>query len=589
MHIILENHVREMANDFEYSDVKDSKLFEYFCNYCVVSSYFFGRFQPSAVTTNEDDASIDGIAIIVDGDLIETVDDADQIFGSHKTSMLVDVVITQVKSGEAFKKDEIANFKMGLDDYLTLDPQLPNGDLNKESIEILKIVFQNLKKVRNRLPNCHVYYCTSGTVPAKRGTEAKEITAALKLLRQTAEKSGFFHSVTTSALGRAELLRMYGNLTERSEAKLKLIDYIGMPEMPGIPQSYMAIVKAKDYVDSLLVDEIGGLKESVFEENVRSYLGGNNDVNQAIQATLRDGSKKSLFSVLNNGITIVAPDLTLTPNTKEVSLTNYQVINGCQTSSTLHENYSALSDDVNIVVKLIQAPDNDVSEDIIAATNSQSDIPKHSFYGLRGKAKLVQKYFNACNEKAAPDSKVYFERRSAEYRNSGYQSTRIFDVREVARCYAAMFLEVPHSSARYVSTIFSVNGESLFRDDDHEGYYYAACLALYKYQTLINGKKIGAPDFVRLRWHVIQVFKWLCHDSVESPQPNSKKADAYSSKIISVLNSEDRRYVEMFDRCQTIIDSVGKPSDDELKRARFSAEIRVATQAILPKKAAKAK
>ncbi len=584
MHLILENHVREMARDFEYAGEIDSKLFEYFCNYCIVSNHFFGRFQPAVVTTDEDDASIDGIAIIIDGDLIETSDDAEQIFASHKTNMPVDVIITQVKSGEAFKKDEIANFKMGLEDFLSLEPKLPSGALNRECIEILRLVFLNLRKVRNRLPSCHVYYCTAGTVPGKSSQAAKEVKASMKLLESTAVKTGFFHSVSCTALGRAELLRYYASLTERSEAKLRLIDYIGMPKMPGIPQSYVAIVNAKEYVDSLLQDELGGLKESVFEENVRSYLGRSNDVNQAIQATLQDQAKKSLFSVLNNGITIVAPDLTLTPNTKVVSLTNYQVINGCQTSSTLHENYATLSDDVNIVVKLIHAPDNEVSEDIISATNSQSDIAKHSFYGLRTKAKLVQKYFNAYNDKVSFDSKVYFERRSAEYRDSGFQSTRIFDVREVARCYAAMFLDVPHSSARYVSTIFTSNGEHLFKDDDHEGYYYAACLALYKYQALINGKRIGASDFVRLRWHVIQIFKWLCYGGVDTPPANSRKAEACANKIISVLNSEDKKYIAVFERCQAIIDSVGKPSDDELKRARFGSEIRVATQAALMKK-----
>lgn len=585
MHLILENHVREMAKDFEYSGVSDSKLFEYFCNYCIVSNYFFGRFQPAVVTTKEDDASIDGIAIVIDGDLVGTVDDAEQIFASHKANMPVDVIITQVKSGDGFKKDEIANFKMGLDDFLSLDPKLPNGALNVESIGILRVVFLNLKKVRNRLPNCHVYYCTAGTVPSKGAKGAREIKASLKLLEAAVKSSGFFQNVSCTALGRAELLRYYASLTERSEAKLKLIEYIGMPKMPGIPQSYVAIVKAKDYVDSLLVDEVGGLKESVFEENVRSYLGRNNDVNQAIQATLKDESKRSLFSVLNNGITIVAPDLTLTPNTKEVSLTNYQIINGCQTSSTLHENYLSLSDDVNLVVKLIESPDNEVSEDIISATNSQSDIAKHSFYGLRTKAKLVQKYFNAHNEKVSLDSKVYFERRSAEYRNSGYQSTRIFDVREVARCYAAMFLDAPHSSARYVSTIFSVNGDHLFRDDDHEGYYYSACLALYKYQALINGKRIGAPEYVRLRWHVIQIFKWICQGATDTPPANSRKAEACANKIISILNSDDKKYIGVFEKCQAIIDSVGKPSDDELKRTRFGAEIRAATQASLPKRA----
>ena len=65
MHIILKSHVEEIAADFESETSPLAKKFEYFCNYCVVSRHYFGRFNPTVVTTDEDDASLDGIAVIV--------------------------------------------------------------------------------------------------------------------------------------------------------------------------------------------------------------------------------------------------------------------------------------------------------------------------------------------------------------------------------------------------------------------------------------------------------------------------------------------------------------------------------------------
>ncbi len=579
MHIILKNHVEELARDFEYENVPVSKQFEQFCNYCVISKHYFGRFSPADVTTDEDDASIDGMAVLIDGDLITTVDDAVEVFNTHKTNLPVDVIFTQIKSGEQFKKDEIANFKMGLDDFLSLDPKLPNGKFNVEFLEIFKIILTNLKKVRNRRPNCVIYYCTSGVYSAER-----EIKASFDIIERYVREIEFFHAVDVTPLGRSELIRYYAQLSEKNEAKLKLIDYFGMPAMPGIPQSYVAIVNARNLVDSLLVDPDGNLRESVFEENVRSFLGSGNDVNAAIKDTLRSAEKKSLFSVLNNGITVVAPELTLTPNTKELQLSNYQIINGCQTSSTLHENKLLLTDSVNVVVKFIESPENDASSDIIAATNSQSDISKEAFFGLRGKAKLVQKYFKIQNQERAQENHIHFERRQGEFKNVGYQSTRVFDVREVARCYAAMFLDLPHNAARYVAKIFAASGDNLFREDDHEAYYYAACLALYKYQALINGRKIGAQNYVKVRWHVIQLFKWLCVNEMDTPAPNAKRAEGYALKLIEALNSEEKSYIKTFERCQKIIDDLGFPTDDELKRARFSQETMVAARELLAKK-----
>ncbi|MGO4575014.1 AIPR family protein [Cupriavidus sp. 2TAF22] len=573
MHIILKNHVNELANDLEHEGLSESKLFELFCNYCVVSKHYLGRFDPIDVTTEEDDASLDGVAIVIDGDLITTVDDAEESFNTHKTNLTVDVVFTQAKSSEKFKKEEIANFKIGLEDYLSLDPKLPNGKLNTDSIEILKIVLKNLKKVRNRRPNALIYYCTSGVYGGER-----EIKATFEIIERYVKDTELFYNVTVRPLGRGELLKLYADLSEKNEAKLRLIEYFGMPAMPGIPQSYVAIVNARSLVEALLMDGDDNLRQSVFEENVRSYLGDKNDVNLAIQDTLKSAEKKSLFSVLNNGITVVTPELTLTPNTKEIHLTNYQIINGCQTSSTLYENRLLLTESVNVVVKFIESPENEGSSDIIAATNSQSDIPKEAFFGLRSKAKLVQKYFSVQNQHAQPENLVYFERRQAEFKNAEYQSTRIFDIRETARCYAAMFLDIPHNSARYVAKIFSISEENLFREDDHESYYYAACLALYKYQALINGRKIGAQNYTKVRWHIIQLFKWLCHGKTETPPPNSKKADAYATKIISVLNSDDKSYVKIFQKCQKIVDEVGFPSDDALKRGKYSQDLMAAVQ-----------
>lgn len=578
MHIILENHTNKLSSDFEHQDLSESKKFEMFCNYCCISKHFLGRFDPLDVTTDEDDASIDGIAIIIDGDLVRTPDDALEIFKTHKTNLSAEIVITQAKTGESFKKDEISNFKTGIEDYLSLDPKLPNGKLNKESIDIFKILLNNLNKIKNRRPNAHVYYCTTGVYSAER-----EIKASFEIIERYITASEFFNAVSVKPLGRGEILKLYAELTEKNEAKLRVIDYFGMPEMPGIPQSYVAVVNAKTFVKSLLMDTAGNLMQSVFEENVRSFLGEQNDVNSAIQETLRNAEKKSLFSVLNNGITIVAPELTLTPNTKEIHLANYQIINGCQTSSTLFENLPHLTESVNVVVKFIESPENDSSSDIIAATNSQSDIPKEAFFGLRSKAKLVQKYFNAQNQKYQPENQIFFERRQGEYKSSGHQSTRIFDVREVARCYAAMFLDAPHNSARYVSRIFTSRSDSLFKDQDHEAYYYASALALYKYQSLINGKKIGAPNYTKLRWHIIQIFKWVCHGKVEVPQPNSRKAEAYAAKLISTLNSDKKPYIQIFEQCQSIIDQVGIPTDDMLKREKYTVDLMSATLATLPK------
>lgn len=574
MHIILKKNIEELQHQFGF-DEEDSKLFEIFCNFCIVSTSFLGRYNPYLVTTQEDDASIDGIAFIIDGDLISTEDDAKQIFSTHKTGLDTKLIITQAKSGDKFKKEEIANFGLGIKDFLSLDPKLPNGSINKEALKILEVILNNLSKIRNKIPDIEISYCTSGIYK-----EEREINAAFEILERDVENLDMFNSVIIKALGRTELIKIWSNINTTNEAKLQLREYFGIPKMPNIPQSYIALVSAKEFVDNLLTDDNGNIKNEVFEENIRAYL-GDTPVNNKIKSTLQDDSKSKIFSVLNNGITIVTPELTLTPNSKVIELKNYQIINGCQTSNTLFENYDSIDEETSIVVKCIESTDEDSISEIISATNSQTVIPFESFFSLKEKSKLIQNYFNVKNEDVNSDSNIFFERRENEYKHKQYQQSRIFDIKLLCRAYNAMFLDQPHNSARYVTKIFDVQKDELFKLDDHEAPYYTSALAHYKFSSMINSKKSDANKYSFLRWHIFFIFKHVIHGKVENIKSNSNKIDKYCSKIINILSSSDKKYEYYFQECFNIIDSIELPTRDSIKRGKYQSDLLTATTSYL--------
>ncbi len=576
MHIILKKNVEELASQFEFND-NESKLFEYFCNYCIVSKSYLGRFNPIYITTKDDDASIDGIAFVIDGELILTKDDAEEVFSSHKSSIDTKLIITQVKSGESFKKEEIANFALGIKDFLSLEPKLPNGELNVEAIEIFNVILSNLRKVKNKLPSLEIYYCTSGTYSAER-----EIKASFEIIEREIEITELFNTFSVNPIGRSELMSIWNSITKTNEAKLKLIEFFGMPPMPEIPQSYVALVNAKEFVDKVLKDSNSNIKNEVFEENIRSFL-GDNPVNKDIEATLEDNKRKKLFSVLNNGITIVTPELTLTPNSKEITLVNYQIINGCQTSHTLYYNYDKLSKDTNVVVKFMESLNGDNISSVISATNSQTTISTEAFFSLKEKTKLVQKYFDIKNSELTSNGKIFFERREGEFRNQDYQYSRIFDIKLLCRAYNAMFLDNPYSSARFVSKIFETQKDNLFKDSDQEAPYYVSALALYRYNALVNGKKLNAQNYAVVKWHVLEIFKHVVHEKIENIKPNSNKMNVYCDKIIDVLQSKDL-FENIFMECFLIIDSLPMPSRDSVKRNKYNSELLKATEIYLAQK-----
>lgn len=578
MHAILKQYVEDLATQFEI-EADESKLFEYFCNYVIASKKYLGRFNPVDITTQEDDASLDGVIFIIDGELITNVDDAEAAFNTHKTSLPVEIILTQAKSGESFVKDEISNFKLGLDDFLSLDPKLPNGIYNTQAIEIIKIIFSNVRKIANKKPLLTINYCTSGIYNAE-----KEIKATFDIILRSCIATDYFDKVEVKPLGRKELMDLWISITEKNEAELQLIDYIGIESMPGIPQSYIATVKAKHFIEKIAMDEDGKVKESIFEENIRAYLGGDNKVNEKISETIKDAETKAKqFPVLNNGVTIITPELSIQPNTKVINITNYQIINGCQTTNTLHHHYAEISDDVRLVVKFIESQDADVASRIIEATNSQSAIEGEAFFALKEKARMVQKYFDLKRKDEKLES-LYFERRENEYRGHEIQSTRIYDIKEMARCFISVFKANPHNAARYVKKVLNQSDDIIFSPTDHECAYFASVYICYKYNTMINGRRENAQKYNKYRWHIAMLYPWVVHNSVEKIELNSKKINAYCDRIVKSF--ENDAYIVNFAKCHEIIDAVvadsdGGITDDQLKRARFSVSLTEKAKALL--------
>ncbi len=123
----------------------------------------------------------------------------------------------------------------------------------------------------------------------------------------------------------------------------------------------------------------------LFEKNVRLFLGTGKDVNRRIIETVTS-NKSAWFGFMNNGVSVTADDVAidLPPRGGKVriSLTNMQIINGCQIVNALyHAKYNPELKDrfqgnSNVMVRIYQIdPANKAFLDsLIIATNSQNAI-----------------------------------------------------------------------------------------------------------------------------------------------------------------------------------------------------------------------
>lgn len=161
------------------------------------------------------------------------------------------------------------------------------------------------------------------------------------------------------------------------EAQLPVFAIAPFPKSPGIEESWVVTTKAKDFIERLLIDDSQNLRQRIFEENVRDFIGLDSEVNAEILGTLSDPEKQKRFGILNNGITIVSPDVRVQGN--EIYLRGFQMVNGCQTSNILYEDRDLISPTVTVMLKIIETADGNIVDDIVRSTNRQTKVQDDQF------------------------------------------------------------------------------------------------------------------------------------------------------------------------------------------------------------------
>ena len=235
----------------------------------------------------------------------------------------------------------------------------------------------------------------------------------------------------------------------------------------------------------MITDPAGSIRKPLFYDNVRDFQ-GNNPVNAEIKETLGDAAGQQRFAVLNNGVTVVARGLRTTGNKFVVS--DYQIVNGCQTSHVLFDAKDLLGEDTFVPLKVISTSDEDIINSIITATNRQTQVTADDLYAMSA----FQKKLEALYESYPDKKKLYYERRSKQYAAvNGIEKVRIIGKSQQVRAFAAMFLNDPHRAARYYSDLRAQVGTKIFNEDHKLEPYYVAAFAFYKLEFLFRNNSLA--------------------------------------------------------------------------------------------------
>ncbi|MGE8033182.1 AIPR family protein [Enterobacter mori] len=531
MHLVTRSYFDTFCRAFA-APYQETKNFEAFVNYCAFSKHSGDKVEASDLVYDGPDPGIDGALLFLDDRAIFSTQELQEIFENSRREFHVSIVLTQAKTSEKWDKKEIDSYVSSICDFLSSAPQQPHSEYLADFKEMFNLIFANIGRIKNGLPDLYSYFFSAAP-----DTQAKEIKAAFRTGERTLKALGYFHETSLIMAHRDLIHELWLAADGPIEAKLPTIGYAPFPAAPNINNAYVATVKARSFIDSILKDKNGTPRKKLFEENVRDFLGVDGDVNSEISDTLENQGKKARFGLMNNGITIVASSVR--PAGQEIFIRDFQIVNGCQTSNVLIAKDAQVDDSVSLMIKLIETEEPTILDDIVRATNKQSKVEDAQFISTLQTLRELEQYFNA--KGAIEGNRIYFERRKGQYSSENIAPVRIFDVREVARGYAAIVMMRPDLSSRYPNRLTGDLLNEVFSVGANEDDYYISCFCLYRLKALISNKRFDGK-YSKLRWHILTAASKYCSEHYKSWRCKSK-----NEALHNLFSTNDGEWFDILD------------------------------------------
>ena len=408
---------------FENAD----SYFEYFASSQVLKNYDLSDDEIlSGIIGGSNDGGCDGMYIFLNNDLLTQ----DQIgnLSAPKGSML-SLIIVQAKNTTGFGEDAIMKWKTVSSNLLSISSDVNSfSDRYSEQVRDSFMIFRDAitKLVRSQIKvQIHYYYVTlaDDRHPNVDG-QADELKELVQQMYPSAK-------VDVTFVGADRLMELYNTDTEVCAN----LEFAENPIARGKNTEYVSLINLGTYY-KFITDDNNKLRSNFFEANVRDYQ-GKNSVNTCIAESLASNSGED-FWWLNNGITILAEKVIPVTN-KELSIVNPEVVNGLQTSTEIYNYYSENTELLeletrNVLVRVIVPASEESRDNIIYATNNQTNIPKSSLRVTDTIHLQIEMYFKGRG--------LYYDRRKNYYKNQKKKAADIVGVSFLAQCLISIFLQI---------------------------------------------------------------------------------------------------------------------------------------------------
>jgi hypothetical protein len=301
--------------------------------------------------------------------------------------------------------------------------------------------------------------------------------------------------------------------------------YIGLMEGPHEPKSFLVNMNSNE-----LRKKYRLYKDKLFSRNVRIYQ-EKYKPNKSIKGTLTNHPNN--FWYFNNGITILTERITLKSDDQVIILKNPQIINGCQTVTTIGENKES---DACLFIKIVEIEDDILNQNlidgIIQANNRQTPVDERM---LKSNHPLQVKI-----QKELEDRGYYYERKEGQYNEEKVKLKRINNLQLIKNIdiikAKISIVKSPNFSFSKEDDLFSTNFEDVFKSSNCWIDYLIPYLLWKWIDRIGRGYNRGKArkNFHRISsWYILRII----YDNNSDLKNFTKTSD-----ILKFLESKDADY-----------------------------------------------
>ena len=541
--IVLGNLIENFLRSRGLTDLVESEAFEAFAASTVLRRHHqtdIGDIDDGTLVGGGLDAGLDAVAIIVNGRPANANDDVEFFLGQHRR-LDVEFVFVQAKTSPTFDSSAIGTFTFGVQQFFNsvLDKPVEmrfSADVQGR-VDLAKYIYSKSANMHAN-PTCSLYYVTTGA-----WKEPPEPLARFNDAIRQLEELQLFSNVAASPIGTDHLKNSYRELERGVEKSVEISRTAVFPQIGGVKEAYMGLLSGDQFIKLISTDD-GDLNRELFYDNVRDFQ-GYNPVNAEIEDTLKSDELLTRFPLFNNGMTLVAGAIKRTADTFHIS--DFQVVNGCQTAHVLFNNKERVGKDVFIPVKIVVTSDRQTVNDVIKATNRQTPVLPEALESLTPFHRELEEFYLASERHLPEPERIYYERRSKQYAVDRLSSSRIVTLTTQIKSFVGMYLEEPHSHPRYYGELLSAYEGRLFALDHKPDAYYSSGVVMHVLEKWLSH---GRGDIRAYRYHLLYIVRVLVA-GYDVPKFNSKTIEPYALSITQRMRAAD--YGDVFEQAARII------------------------------------